>query len=77
MTREAQIIDIGNSKGFRLPKNIIAKYNLENGVVIEEKENGILIHAKENQTLSWDATYKAIAQEEDWSDWHTVFQDDE
>ncbi|MEW8119769.1 MAG: AbrB/MazE/SpoVT family DNA-binding domain-containing protein [Candidatus Thiodiazotropha sp.] len=77
MVREAKIINIGNSKGLRLPKNIIAKYHFKDEVVIEEKREGILIHAKENQKISWDETYQAIAKDEDWSDWHEVFQDDE
>lgn len=77
MMREAKIINIGNSKGFRLPKNIIAKYHFKDEVVIEEKRRGILIYAKENEKISWDETYQAIAKHEDWSDWHEVFQDDE
>ena len=67
---ETKIIQVGNSKGIRLPKQLIAKYGLAEVVVIKELKNGILIEASADSQLSWDETYKAMAQsEEDWSDW--------
>ena len=73
MRTEAKLIPIGNSKGIRIPKPMLIKYQLQEQVIIEEVDGGLLIHAKDSQKLSWEETYKAIAQEqEDWSDWQQV-----
>ena len=67
---EAKIIQVGNSKGIRLPKRLMAKYGLAEVVVIKEVQAGILIEALGGSKLSWEDTYKAMAEsEEDWSDW--------
>ncbi len=73
MQIDAKLIPIGNSKGIRIPKSLLLKYQLQDQVIIEEVDGGLLIHARDNQRLSWEDTYKAIAQEqEDWSDWQQV-----
>ena len=70
MVKEAKIIKIGNSKGIRIPKALLSKYDLEGEVILEERENGILIHNKNTQKLGWEETYKAMqAAKEDWSEW--------
>lgn len=67
---EAKIIQIGNSKGVRLPKKLLAKYGLAETVVIREVERGILIEPPGGSRLSWVDTYKAMSEtDEDWSDW--------
>ena len=73
MHTEAKLIPIGNSKGIRIPKPMLLKYQLQEQVIIEEVDGGLLIHAKDNQKLYWEDTYKAIAKEqEDWSDWQQI-----
>ncbi len=70
MVKETKIIQIGNSKGVRIPKTMLTKYDLQDEIVLEEREDGILIHSKNTRKLSWENTYKAMNQEqEDWSDW--------
>lgn len=70
MTFEARLVKIGNSRGIRLPKAIINRYGLGDTVLLEERPDGILIHTDEQGMLSWEETYKAMAQsDEDWSDW--------
>ena len=67
---EAKLIRVGNSKGIRLPKRLIAKYGLAEVVVITELKNGILIENPSGSKLSWEDTYKAMSEsDEDWSDW--------
>ena len=76
MATEAKLIPIGNSKGIRIPKPMILKYNLQEEVLLEEVDGGLLIHAKDDQKLSWENTFKEMSKEqEDWSDWH-AFEDD-
>ena len=65
-----KLIEVGNSKGLRLPKNLVNKYKLDLGIVLEEKEEGILIKpVKKDKKLSWEETYREMAKEkEDWDD---------
>jgi len=67
------VVQIGNSKGIRLPKRLIVKYGLEETVVITELDNGLLIEGKDDRQLSWADTYKEIANSaEDWSEWENL-----
>jgi len=67
---EAKLIRVGNSKGIRLPKRLIAKYGLAEVVVLKELKNGILIENAAGSRLSWEDTYRAMSEaDEDWSDW--------
>lgn len=77
---EAKLIKIGNSQGIRLPKKIISKYGLGNLVLLEETEDGILIHAAKSGKLSWEDTYKAMAEaadHEEWADWQDLDVDED
>lgn len=71
---EAKLIKIGHSLGIRLPKRIISQYGLSGSVLLKETEEGILIYAAQGKKLSWEDTYKAMAQEkeEEWADWQAV-----
>jgi antitoxin MazE len=70
MAMEARLIQIGNSKGIRLPKGLISKYGFGDKVLLEALPEGILIHHTERGKLSWEDTYRAMAESnEDWSDW--------
>jgi antitoxin MazE len=71
--RETKVVQIGNSKGVRIPKQLLHKYNLHDNVILAEHPNGILIQAKEPKKLSWEETYKEMAKaKEDWSDWERL-----
>jgi antitoxin MazE len=74
---ESKLINIGNSKGIRLPKKLIQKYHLDEKLTLEEKKEGILIKADiPDNKLSWDETYKEMAKEkEDWSDFDNLAAD--
>ena len=72
-----KLIEVGNSKGLRLPKNLVNKYKLDLGIVLEEKEEGILIKpVKKDNKLSWDETYREMANEkEEWDDLDITVED--
>lgn len=74
---DAKLINIGNSKGIRLPKKLIERYHLKEKLTLEELDEGILIKADEPQDkLSWEDTFKEMAQEkEDWSDFDILSSD--
>ena len=74
---DAKLVNIGNSKGVRLPKKLIERYHLKEKLTLEELDDGILIKADEPQDkLSWEETFKEMAQEnEDWSDFDSLSSD--
>jgi antitoxin MazE len=68
-TVELKIVAIGNSRGVRLPKEIIERYAIEDTIVLEAREEALVFRNKHDKRLSWEDTYKAMAQErEDWSE---------
>ena len=75
-TRDAKIVPIGNSKGVRIPKALLQKYGLKNSLLIEETEKGLLLRNKEESKLSWEETFKAMADEkEQWDDFDATLLD--
>ena len=76
-SRDAKLIPIGNSKGVRIPKALLEKYDLKNPLLIEETDRGLLLRNKEEEDkLSWENTYKAMAKEkEHWDDFDTTLLD--
>lgn len=72
-----KLIQVGNSKGIRLPKKLISKYKLDTGILIIEKDDGILIKPLiDDNKLSWEQTYKDMAKEkEDWEDMNITTAD--
>jgi antitoxin MazE len=75
-TRDVKLIPIGNSKGVRIPKELLQKYGLNQSLLLEETERGLLLRKKEDGKLSWEDTYKAMAEEkEDWTDFDTTLLD--
>lgn len=75
-TRDAKIVPIGNSKGIRIPKALLQKYGLKNSLLIEETDKGLLLRNKEDSKLSWEDTFKAMADEkEQWDDFDSTLLD--
>jgi antitoxin MazE len=67
--RDVKLVPIGNSQGVRIPKALLQKYGLSNSLVLEETDQGILLRKKREDKLSWEDTFKAMAEEgEDWTD---------
>ena len=66
--RDAKLVPIGNSQGVRIPKALLQKYGFSDSLVLEETERGILLRKKHENKLSWEDTFKAMAEEgEDWT----------
>ena len=75
-TREVKLIAIGNSRGIRLPKELLDKYGWGDRLVLEEFDEGIALRGKETHRLSWEETSRAMAAEsEDWSDFDVALAD--
>jgi len=75
-TKDIKLIPIGNSKGIRIPKELIQKYGLNSPLILEETGIGLLLRKKNENKLSWEDTYKAmINEQEDWVDFETTTLD--
>jgi antitoxin MazE len=75
-SRDAKLVPIGNSKGVRIPTALLQKYGLKDSLLIEETEKGLLIRGKEENKLSWEDTYKTMADEkENWDDFGATLLD--
>jgi antitoxin MazE len=75
-TLELKIVPIGNSRGVRLPREIIERYAIEDSIVLEVREETLVFRNKRDKRLSWEGTFKAMARErEDWSDFEGTVAD--
>ena len=68
------LVQVGNSRGIRLPARLIAKHKLEWGAMLGERGDAIVLRAKKTpKKLSWEETYKKMAaSDEDWSAWEAM-----
>lgn len=74
--RDVKLVPIGNSQGVRIPKTLLQKYGFSDLLVLEETEQGILLRKKQEDKLSWEETFKAMAEEgEDWTDLDSTLLD--
>ena len=77
-TTELKIARIGNSRGVRLPAEVLRRYAFGDTAIMSESVDGILLRPKQqaDAKLSWVDTAKAMAAAaEDWSDWDAVASD--
>lgn len=62
---EAAIIKIGNSKGLRLSKTILDKYNIKDKVEIILEMGQIIIKPVETPRKDWEAAFEKMSLEGD------------
>jgi antitoxin MazE len=69
-------VRIGNSRGVRLPKEVLARYRIREAVVLEVREDGLLLRGRRDGRLSWETTYREAARErESWRDLEATLAD--
>ena len=71
-TTELKLSKIGNSRGVRIPADVLRRYAFTDEVIMVESVDGILLRPKKkaDTKLSWADTAKAMANaEESWSEW--------
>ena len=72
----AKLIQIGNSKGIRLPKSLIEKYDLTKELEIVETDEGIIIKPISSVRSGWEEQFKSAnaenAPDDDFSDFINV-----
>ena len=77
-TTELKIAKIGNSRGVRIPAEVLRRYAFGDAAMMIESVDGILLRPKQqaDAKLSWADTAKAMAAAaEDWSDLDAVASD--
>jgi antitoxin MazE len=48
-----RLLQIGNSKGIRLPKKIIERFNFKDEIEVEIKEEGLLLRGSTKARVGW------------------------
>lgn len=77
-TTEVKIAKIGNSRGVRIPAEVLRRYAFTDTALMAESVDGVLLRPKQqaDAKLSWAETAKAMAVvSEDWSDWDALNAD--
>lgn len=62
---KAQIIQIGNSKGLRLPKAILEQCHLEGEVKIEVRNDELVIKSTNRSRRGWEEAFQTMAERHD------------
>jgi antitoxin MazE len=62
---KAQIIQIGNSQGIRIPKVLLEQTDISGEVELETSPDGILIRNIKKPRGDWDAIFKKLAETDD------------
>ncbi|MEM6738281.1 MAG: AbrB/MazE/SpoVT family DNA-binding domain-containing protein [Bacteroidota bacterium] len=74
-----KLIQIGNSKGLRLPKAVIDKYDLDRELELIDTEDGILIKPVSESRVGWEAKFLEAnsepGEDDDFSDFLSVTED--
>ena len=62
---EVAIIKIGNSKGLRLSKSILEKYNINDKVEIILEKDRIILIPMESPRKNWDLAFNQMHRDKD------------
>ena len=73
---ELKVVQIGNSRGVRLPKAVLERYQIKDALVLEAREEGLLLRGTKDKRMTWEETYRDMARvKEDWSDLDATLAD--
>jgi len=62
---KAQIIQIGNSQGIRIPKVLLEESRMTGDVKLERHPDGILIRKAQTPRSGWDEAFKTMAENDE------------
>ena len=62
---QISVVKIGNSKGIRLAKNILEKYDIQDKVEVVFKEGFFIVKPVKKAREGWEASFKEMAENED------------
>ncbi|GAB4014903.1 AbrB/MazE/SpoVT family DNA-binding domain-containing protein [Spirosoma koreense] len=59
------VVSIGNSKGIRLPKTVLEKYQITNSVEVEMLEDGLVLRPVRKPREGWEEAFKQMHENGD------------
>lgn len=62
---EISVIKIGNSKGIRLSKTLLEKYNIQDSVELTLEKDHIILKAKTAPRKDWEKAFKKMRKNND------------
>ena len=62
---DISVIKIGNSKGIRLSKTILEKYNIKDTVELIMEKGYLIIKPKESPRKDWEKAFKKMSDNQD------------
>lgn len=74
-TIELTVTRVGNSRGIRIPAEVLRRYGVGETLIMEQRPDEIVLRPKRirRRKLNWAETYQQMAQaDEDWSDWESL-----
>jgi antitoxin component of MazEF toxin-antitoxin module len=74
-TTEVAVTRIRNSRGIRLPAEVLRRYQVQGILLMEQRPDEIALRPKRARggKLTWAETYQQMAQaNEDWIDWEAA-----
>lgn len=77
-TFEIKVTPIGNSRGIRIPAELLKRYRIGESLLMEERSEGLMLYPREPSAvkLSWEETAREMAvAREDWSAWDIASAD--
>jgi len=75
-TLDLKLTRIGNSKGIRLPAELIHRFGFSESLAAEVREDGLLLKPKKRIKLSWEETAREMAaSNENWTEWDASVAD--
>ena len=76
MKSTVKLAKIGNSKGIRLSKQLLQRYQINESGEIETTSDSIILRPLRDEKLDWASTYKQMADAaEDWTVWDAVAEE--
>lgn len=63
MVKTLKVVKIGNSRGIRLPSELLARYRIGDTVTVEPAKDGIVLKSMCEDRLSWEETFQQMAKE--------------
>jgi antitoxin MazE len=62
---EISVIKIGNSKGLRLSKDILKRYNIKDKVELILEKGYIILKPKDQPRKNWEKSFKKMRENDD------------
>ena len=62
---KSKLIQIGNSKGIRIPKSLIEQFNLHHEVELDLLPEGVLIRSSHPPRMGWSEAFQRMNKNKD------------